>query len=569
MCRPFAQPPCLRAYLLESRTAPATLLHSLYPNSTDPPEGDNFGICVAAAGNLVVVAARLNDTDASDTGLAYVFTRDTGVLVSALHHPNPDAVGVSGVSVAVSGNLVVVGAYSDDADAVDSGTAYVYHAITGAHLTTLKNPSPGINDHFGYAVAVADNVVVVGAPGDDGWATDAGAAYVFDATTGSLLAPLNNPAPGLGDSFGIAIAIFGNTVVVGADGDDTAVADSGSAHVFDASNGAFMTTLLDPSPAPGDRFGHAVAVTGNTAMVGAYADDHGAPDAGSVLVFEADTGLYLRKLSDPTPTAGGNFGVAVSSAEAMAVIGAHGFDAAGHPGTAFVFNPDTGSLIAALPNPTPAEFDQFGIAVAMTGTSAVVGAAYDDTQGTDQGAAYVFSIAPRVQAVHVNGGSQQRSLVTSLAVTFDQPVTLPANPALAFRLHRQGDNAEVALAAVVDPSSPGPTVRLTFAGGAVDATSLADGTYTLTALASQIAGLDGNGDGNPGDDYLLVGNPPFNSLYRLFGDNDGDGDVDATDFGAFRAAFGSISNLAFDFDGDGDVDAADFGHFRARFGSTV
>jgi len=175
---------------------------------------------------------------------------------------------------------------------------------------------------------------------------------------------------------------------------------------------------------------------------------------------------------------------------------------------------------------------------------------------------------PRVSSVVINAGAVQRSRVTQLTVNFDQAVTLPANPADAFQLKHLPDNAAVTLAASVS----GNAVTLTFTGGSVNGTSLADGRYTLTVLASKVSAgggsLDGNGDGTGGDDYVLVGTPA-NGLFRLFGDNDGDGDVDAQDFGAFRAAFGGTSNLNFDADGDGDVDAADFGAFRARFGSSV
>jgi len=171
----------------------------------------------------------------------------------------------------------------------------------------------------------------------------------------------------------------------------------------------------------------------------------------------------------------------------------------------------------------------------------------------------------RVGTVAVNDGSPQRSRVTSLRAMFDLPVTLPANPADAFLLKRQWDNAAVGLAAAV----AGNAVTLTFTGGPLDFGSLADGRYTLTVSAAQVNGgnFDGDGDGTPGDDFVLVGTPT-NGLFRLFGDADGDGDVDAVDFSAFRAAFGG-SGATFDFDGDGDIDAADFGAVRQRFGAGV
>jgi len=177
---------------------------------------------------------------------------------------------------------------------------------------------------------------------------------------------------------------------------------------------------------------------------------------------------------------------------------------------------------------------------------------------------------PRVSGVAVNNGAAQRSRVSSVTVNFDALVTLPANPADAFALNRLGDAAAVALAATVTNTTT-TSVVLTFTGGAVFGGSLLDGRYTLTVLGGLVASaaglLDGNGDGTGGDDYVLTGTPA-NGLFRLFGDADGDGDVDAADYGAFRGAFGT-TNPVFDIDGDGDVDTADFGQFRGRFGTSV
>jgi len=187
--------------------------------------------------------------------------------------------------------------------------------------------------------------------------------------------------------------------------------------------------------------------------------------------------------------------------------------------------------------------------------------------------AFPFVAIPpaKVSGVVVNGVAVQRSRVTTLEVTFDQAMTFPANPADAFSLVRQGTLAPVTLAAAV--GGGGTSVTLTFTGGSVDANSLADGRYTLTIDASKVSNgngnLDGDGNGSAGGNFVLVGDPAVAPrLFRLFGDADGDGDVDATDFGAFRAAFGSANNT-FDFDNDGDVDASDFGQFRGRFGSSV
>jgi hypothetical protein len=97
----------------------------------------------------------------------------------------------------------------------------------------------------------------------------------------------------------------------------------------------------------------------------------------------------------------------------------------------------------------------------------------------------------------------------------------------------------------------------------VNGSSLADGRYTLSVLASAISNLDGNYDGVAGDNFVLVGSPT-NGLFRHFGDSDGNGTVNDIDFLAFRLAFLG-SGPMFDFDGSGSIDGNDFLQLRLRF----
>src|SRR5262249_10550083 len=184
------------------------------------------------------------------------------------------------------------------------------------------------------------------------------------------------------------------------------------------------------------------------------------------------------------------------------------------------------------------------------------------------------------ETVTINDGAAQRSRVTSIRVDFDQKVSLPANSVDAFRLERITDNALVGLSANVTNDST-PHVTLTFTAGAIEAGtglvapfSLQDGRFKLTIFADQVAGeggqLDGNCDGTGGDNFVLASaaapNPPTN-IFRFFEDVDGDGDVDAVNFLAFRDVFLGLTpyNAALDFDGSGSVDAADFLQFRNRY----
>ena len=186
-----------------------------------------------------------------------------------------------------------------------------------------------------------------------------------------------------------------------------------------------------------------------------------------------------------------------------------------------------------------------------------------------------FGLAPQITSVVVNGGAAQRSMVTQLQISFDQHVILPDNPADAFRLVRQEDGAVVSLRALVDDSGEATVITFQFAGAATQGNSLADGRYTLTALASQISGkdgaLDGDGDGQAGGDFNF-GDPQ--SLFRFFGDLNGDRQVDVADLTSFAGAFGLTSNqsgflAAFDFNGDGQIDIADLIQFAKRFGTTL
>lgn len=192
--------------------------------------------------------------------------------------------------------------------------------------------------------------------------------------------------------------------------------------------------------------------------------------------------------------------------------------------------------------------------------------------------AYEVQAPPTVSKVTINNGDVQRSRVTAVAVTFNQLVSLPLNPADAFQLMRQSDSALPTLVANVDNSGQGTVVTLTFsAGPAVDFDSLADGRYTLTVDATKVANpdgtaLDGDNNGVGGDDYVLASTPfgsgvPTN-IFRYYGDITGDGSVATNDFVQFRQAFNGV-NPIFDFDNDGAVAVSDFVQFRQRFNGSI
>jgi hypothetical protein len=196
-----------------------------------------------------------------------------------------------------------------------------------------------------------------------------------------------------------------------------------------------------------------------------------------------------------------------------------------------------------------------------------------------------------VSSITVNDGSGQRSEVRSISVNFSGSVMFAggyANAAAAFQLTNVQTGNLVALSAAV--SADHHVVTLSFSGSETDplstggglSASLADGVYSLTVLSSiardhLFQPLDGDNDGVPGGDYVTApdsaaGTGPH--LYRLFGDVDGNGVVNAFDFSQFRLGFGSSSTdpgyLAYlDEDGNGVINAFDFAQFRLRYGTSL
>jgi hypothetical protein len=631
-----------RAYVYALSSLPANT--SIVINDPAPATGDFFGNAVAVSGNSVVVGALLDDAGTTNAGSAYVYavTPSTANFVTALINPSPAAGDLFGSSVAVSGNIVVVGAPQDDTGAANAGAAYVYDfnsATPTIPIAFLANPTPAPDDNFGNAVAVSGKYVVVGA-----YLHGSGSAYLFDLTSsppGALIGSFNNPTPVMHANFGVSVAISGTTVVVGADKDATSSTSAGGAYIYDlssatptipiitlnnpapsggataghyfgisvAASGKYVVvgasensgfapagaayvfdltsitpatpiiTLNNPTPASLDFFGIAVAVAGKYAVVGADQDDTGATDAGSAYVYDltaATPNVPIATLNNPSPANADNFGNSVSVSGNTVVIGAYQDDTGAiDAGSAYIYNLTSATPnnpVATLNNPTLGNGEFFGNAVAASGKYVVIGANYADTQNFNQGAVYEYTLAaPQVGTVQINGGDVQRSRVTSVAVTFDQSVYFTGSPAAAFQLKRQSDNQTVTLNAAVN----GNTVTLTFVGGAVESGSLADGRYILTIDAGQVFNsngkLDGNGDGVGGDNYVLASasapNPPTN-IFRLFGDANGDGTVSAEDFQLIRVYFAS-SNIIFDFDGDGYVSASDFIQFRLRFGGSI
>ena len=257
------------------------------PSLVADPNGsanDHFGNAMAADGLTNVIAA----FRAAGGGKVFV---STGNLVLN----NPGAAGDDfGFSVALSGSRVIIGAPGEDSSASNAGSAYVYDtaaATPDVPAAILRNPDPAAGDGFGTAVAISGRYAVVGAPNDDTGCADAGSAYVFDLAGTSPTVPiavLRNPAPKIGAKFGHAADIEGTIIAVGAPDDPAIVRDGGVVFLYDLASSTPsvpVATLRPPAPSDRHRFGYSLAIAGENLVVGAPWEGHN----GAVHVFGPDT----------------------------------------------------------------------------------------------------------------------------------------------------------------------------------------------------------------------------------------------------------------------------------------
>ena len=304
-----------KAYIFNVTTG--ALVHTLdNPNAFGTSQNDFFGHSVAISGNRAIVGSSFADNFAGEddaggdsSGKAYIFDVTTGALVYTLDNPN--AFGTSagdnfGDAVAISGNYAIVGArFEDDSVITQSGKAYIFNVTTGALVHTLDNPNSNaldLGDRFGVSVAISGNYAIVGADSEQDPNFESGKAYIFNVTTGNLLYTLDNPnafGTSEGDDFGRAVSISGNRAIVGSFGEDDADGiSSGKAYIYDISTFTTSTItnanyILDNPNVFGtsesDRFGSSVAISGNYAIVGAYAeDDAGGNNSGKAYIIDPD-----------------------------------------------------------------------------------------------------------------------------------------------------------------------------------------------------------------------------------------------------------------------------------------
>jgi hypothetical protein len=278
-------------------------------SSSEALTGDRFGGSMSLDGPTAVVAAWSHPTDGlSGAGAAYLFERaPAGHFVETVRLTSnaPRAGDTFGSSLALEGDRAVVGVEGDDHSAVASaGSVFVFERDRGGpglwgQAAMLVANDPKTNDWLGTSVALSGDTIVAGARGVDAFAmARVGAAYVFERDAGGpgnwgQVVKLPSPDPGEHDEFGHSVAISGDSILVGAPQDNyNAMGNAGSAYLFQrdaAGNWVYIEKFTHVAPAGDDWFGSAMAMWCETAVIGAYQEDKNPgiwQDDGAAFVFE-------------------------------------------------------------------------------------------------------------------------------------------------------------------------------------------------------------------------------------------------------------------------------------------
>ncbi|MCI0855868.1 MAG: FG-GAP repeat protein [Chloroflexi bacterium] len=331
--------------------------------------GDLFGFSVGSSGDTAVVGAVHEDGEGNDAGAAYVFQRNQGGVdnwgqVAKLTASDAEAFDYVGFSAAISGDTIAIGAPGKNGVNSDAGAVYIFQRNQGGadnwgQVAKLTASDAAGFDFFAWSVAVDGDSVVVGAIHEDDGGDKAGAAYVFGRDQGGAdnwgqVAKLTASDAQPGDIFGFGVAASGNIAVVGAVFEDAGGPSAGAAYVFErdqggADNWGQVMKLTASDAQSADFFGLNVAVSGDTAVVGAHRV--GAFSAGAAYVFQrhqggADNWGELTKLTASDAQDGDDFGRSVAVSGDTVLTGAN--SESGRKGAAYVFE-------LQIPKPTPTE----------------------------------------------------------------------------------------------------------------------------------------------------------------------------------------------------------------------
>ena len=363
---------------------------SIVGQDRDDLAGSSFGRTIALDGDYIVVGAQSDQTHGLGSGAVYVFDADTKRQLHKLMPQSAAAHDIFGSAVGIKDGVLVIGASHDNVRGDDSGSAYLFDASTGDELHKFKADDGHAHALFGYAVAISDGIVAIGAPGDRGAGVQreqlhtmaAGSVYLFDAETHALRGKLHSKNEIAHNSFGIQIALGDGLIAVGS---------KHLVQVFDLESLEHLADIRSESNSASNLFGQSIAIVGEEVLVNATERVRSSYSTGVVLIYNARTGEQTGVLKPSDHTSDNFFGTCMRSCGDLVVIAAPGDRTNGHnAGAAYLFEVPMRKELAKLLPADGVEFMSFSrFAVATTDSLAAV-SAYDFD--TEQGTVYLFDV---------------------------------------------------------------------------------------------------------------------------------------------------------------------------------
>ena len=388
--------------------------------------GDLFGQGAAVSGNTLLVGApEAGVGGLGSTGAVYVFLRDssgTWNLDAKLVASNAQGYERFGASVAIVDDQMVVGAPY----AGISGAVYVFERdASGTWIEVAqKSPSGGTLDLFGAVIGLDRDRFVVGVTGEVAGGSPVGAAYIYErdlAGNWPLVATIRAGDGHSGNYFGSSVAIAQDLIVVGARNDFQLGQSAGAAYLFERDVGGLwvqVAKLTASDGAAGKRFGVSAAIQEEAVFVGE------SQSPGKVYLFSPHPivgWIESAQLTASDGASGDNFGADIALDGDTLVVGAWGDDDVGSgSGSAYIFTRDLAGVWAETVKilaPDGAAGDSFGRTVALDGFRIAVGAQMDDDMGVDSGSCYVGSLHSPSIITYGSGCAGNGGIIPTYTIT--------------------------------------------------------------------------------------------------------------------------------------------------------
>jgi hypothetical protein len=356
--------------------------------ASDGIAGDYFGYSVAISGDYAIIGASRDVISGNNfQGSAYIFRKEGNIWIEEDKIVASDgaASDLFGTSVSISGDYAIVGAYLDDVNVSDQGSAYIFKRTGTSWNQEAKITANdwGASDRFGFSVSISGDYAAIGSYLDDiAGNNHQGSTYIFkrNGTSWSQEAKITASDGAASDYFGISVSISGDYTIIGAYRDDiNSNNDQGSAYIFKRDgttwNQEAKITASDGSTS--DYFGISVSIHNAYALIGAPRAD---TNLGAAYVFKREGAIWTQesKLSASDDSTNDSFGKSVSIYDNCAIIGSNRDDITTNTdqGSSYVFMKTDAlwtekvKLIAS----NGASDDFFGSTVAIYGNTIIIGA---------------------------------------------------------------------------------------------------------------------------------------------------------------------------------------------------